>query len=144
ARQPELPRRQQPERSLQPRDGELRREPEPGDQLIATVARSEKAPRNGCLFLLLALHLEHFGEEGVAVRHLVDQLRGGFARAVAGLRLDAQQDRRGAALRVLQRGRELERVRREYAVVVIARRDQRRGIVLAFAQVVVRRVGDQV
>src|ERR1700681_2991541 len=86
---------------------------------------------------------EYLDEERVAVCYFVDLFRRRLSGAVAGLGLDAKQHGRSPALRVLQRGGEFERVRREHAVVVVARRDQGRGIVLAHAHVVVRRVGEQ-
>ena len=65
------------------------------------------------------------------------------ARAVAGGRLHPEQDRGVASLRALKRGRELEGVRRNDAVVVVPGEKQRRRIPHAFADVVERRVRAQ-
>ena len=70
-------------------------------------------------------------------------LLGRLAGAVAGPGLDADQHRRRAALRRLQRRGELEAVRRHHAVVVVGGRDQRRRIVRPGLEVVQRRVLDQ-
>ena len=77
------------------------------------------------------------------IRLLFDQLVGG-AIAVRALRLDANQRRPVAALRRLQRRRELERVAGDDAVVVIGGGDERGRIAGAGLQVVQRRVLDQV
>ena len=63
--------------------------------------------------------------------------------AVRALRLDADEHRLVAALRRLHRRRELERVARHHAVVVIGRRDERRRIAGARLDVLQRRVLDQ-
>ena len=65
-------------------------------------------------------------QKGVAIGRFLDQLGGRLARAVAGLGLDADQDGVVAGLGGLQRRGELEAVRRDDAVVVVGRGDQRR------------------
>ena len=58
----------------------------------------------------IGLFFQHFGN--------------GFAGAVAGPRLDPDDDRIFAVVRFLQLGCKLEGVRRYYAVVVVAGRDR--------------------
>lgn len=87
-------------------------------------------------------------DEGVGVGHLLDDLAGGLAGAVA--RLGVHQDEERVALLgaaahdVLQRGDVLERVQRHHAVVVVARQQQHRRVLHAVAlwdaDVVERRV----
>src|SRR5690606_8713360 len=69
-----------------------------------------------------------------------DLLGGGLAGAVAGTHVDADQ-RRARRIDGLQGGGELETVRGEYAVVVVAGGDQEGRVVHAFTHVVQRRVG---
>ena len=76
----------------------------------------------------LGLDAEGAQRERQHVGALVDLLAGRLARAVAGLGLDADQHRRRAGLRRLQRRGELEAVRRHHAIVVVAGRHQRRRI----------------
>ena len=63
-------------------------------------------------------HSETFDEERPLIGHVFDLFCGRFAGAVAGAGFDADQHRRVARLRGLQRRGELEAVRRE-------RRDRR-------------------
>ena len=70
-------------------------------------------------------------------------LLGRLACAVAGLGLDADQDRIVARLGRLQGRGELEAVRRHHAVVVVGRRDQGRRVARARLDVVQRAVGQQ-
>src|SRR3712207_9028089 len=64
------------------------------------------------------------GQERDDVTALLDQLLGRLADTVTGVGVDAGQDRRVAALCRLQRRRELERVSRHHAIVVVTSRDQ--------------------
>src|SRR5262245_19948713 len=89
------------------------------------------------------LHPELVREEGPAVGPLLDLHRGRLARAVAGARVDADQDRVLARLRGLERGGELVAVRRHDAVVVVRGRDERGGVARAGMDVVEWRVRAQ-
>src|SRR5205085_9470573 len=83
-----------------------------------------------CLLTTILLRLplrrdaEVVHEEGVDVRVLFDGLRRA-AGAVAGARVDADEDGVVAGLRRLQGRRVLEGVRGDDAVVVVGRRDER-------------------
>src|SRR6201987_2453470 len=74
-------------------------------------------------------HSERALNESEAVGGLGYGLRGRLPVAVPGRGLNPQQDGRVGSLRLLQRGRELERVAGYHAVVVISRGQQRRRIV---------------
>src|SRR5947209_11200787 len=87
------------------------------------------------LRIVLRRDAEVLEEEGVDVRRLLDGLRGA-ARAVAGLRVNANEDGVVAGLRRLQSGRVLERVRGHDAVVVVGCCDERRRILRAVMYVV--------
>src|SRR5947209_11034605 len=104
----------------------------------------------GALILLLRSELrivlrrdaEVLEEEGVDVRRLLDVLRRA-ARAVAGVRVYADEDGAIAGLPLLQGRGVLERVRGHDAVVVVGGRNQRRRILHALAYVVHGGVGVQ-
>src|SRR5262249_58098026 len=89
----------------------------------------------------LIFHSQYPRQESPTVRNLFDDLRRGFARAVPGFGLDADQGWRGARLRGLQRRGEFEAVRGNNAVVVVGGRDQCRPILHAGVHVVQRRIG---
>ena len=67
------------------------------------------------------VQVQYPDQESPPVSDLVDRLRGGFARAVPGLRLDTDQNWRRTRLSGLRRRRELEAVTRHHPVVVIGR-----------------------
>src|SRR5215468_6206659 len=73
-------------------------------------------------FILFRRHAEVVKQEGVSVRRDFD-LFGRAAGSVTGFGLDADQHGRRAALFLLDRRRVLERMRGDYAVVVIRRRN---------------------
>src|SRR5262249_39590980 len=68
-------------------------------------------------------HTELFDQEGPAVRGFFNNFRGRFARAVTGFGFDSNQSRLVATLRCLECRGEFETVRRDYAIIVIGRRD---------------------
>lgn len=76
--------------------------------------------------------VETAGDEGVGVGHLLDDLAGGLAGAVARLGVHQDEERVGllgaAAHNVLQGGDVLERVQGHNAVVVVASQQQHGGI----------------
>lgn len=92
--------------------------------------------------------VEAAGDEGVGVRHLLDDLAGGLAGAVARLSVHEDEQRVRllgvAAHDVLQGGDVLERVEGHHAVVVVPRQQEHRRVLdpVAFwdADVVERRV----
>lgn len=76
--------------------------------------------------------VEAVGDEGVGVRHLLDDFAGGFAGPVAWLCV--HEDEEGvcllgvAAYNVLEGGDVLQGVERHYPVVVVPRQQQHRGV----------------
>src|SRR5262249_62027452 len=84
------------------------------------------------------LHLQHLDEKREAVGGRLDDLGGRLARAVTGPHVDAEQDRGGSALRLLQRGRELVAVRRDDPVVGVGGRGEGRRVGRARSQGVQR------
>src|SRR5690348_157256 len=70
-------------------------------------------------------------QKRILVRDLVDDLGHGFARAVAGAGLDADEDGLVSGLSGLEGGGELETVGGDDAVVVVAGEDERRRILRA-------------
>lgn len=92
--------------------------------------------------------VETAGDKGVGVGHLLDDLAGGLAGAVARLGVHQDEERVGllgaAAHDVLQGGDVLERVQGHHAVVVVTRQQEHGGIldaiVLRDADVVERGV----
>lgn len=114
--------------------------------MVCVSFETEGKGREGALF-----HpgdVETAGDEGVGVRHLLDDLAGGLAGAVARLGVHQDEERVGllgaAAHDVLQGGDVLERVQGHHAVVVVARQQEHGGIldavVLRDADVVERGV----
>ena len=104
---------------------------------IATPDRGHQQPRRASRPLQREL------EERKDVAALIDELADRLAHAVTSVGVDPDEDRRVACLRGLERRRELERVPRDDAVVVVAGRHERRGICDARPDVVERRVREQ-
>src|SRR5690349_7649481 len=84
------------------------------------------------------LHVQVLHQEAPQVGPLLDLFGGGLVTAMAGLGVDADQDGRVASLRMLERRDELVAVRRDDPVVVIGSVSQRRRIVGAGLDAVVR------
>src|SRR5207248_10357366 len=89
---------------------------------------------------LSSLYSQILHQKRHPVRLLLDHLARRLARTVSRLRLDLDQHRLRSRLRGLERRRELERVARHHAIVVIGRRDERRGVLRARPDVVERRI----
>src|SRR5207245_8971913 len=96
--------------------------------------------RHDWLFYLRRLDLQRAEQERVDVGQLVDHFRDRLAAAVAGLGLDADEDRRVAAGGRLQARGELLGQPRRHPVVGVRGGDQRRRVGGPLLHVVVRRV----
>jgi hypothetical protein len=83
-------------------------------------------------------HPDLFDEERPTVGGLFDNFRCRFAGAVTGFCFDSNQNRLVAALRCLECRGEFEAVRRDYAIVVIGGRDERRRVTTTFGDVMER------
>ena len=87
------------------------------------------------------IHFQIVGYECPFIRRFIDEFRGRFARAMPGLRLDANQDGRGSAWSACIVAAYLKLCAGHHAVVVIGRRDQGRRIFSSRLNIVQRRIG---
>src|SRR4029077_3058329 len=107
----------------------------PDRGVTITTAKSGLSKRRS----LRDFHPEFFEEEGPAVGGFFDTFGCRFAGAVTSFGFDSNQSRFVAILGCLECSGEFETVRRDYAIVVIGRRDKRRRITTPLRDVLERR-----